>query len=103
MPKPKARQDDDYFRCRCCGAELPLSAKFCRHCGASDDCGWGGGGGEDEDDEELDLPTGHREEDDEFDYDEFLAEEFPEQAPEGEDQAKRRFQATVIVLVCLGL
>jgi hypothetical protein len=96
MQKPK---DDDYFVCSYCGAELPITATFCRHCGASDECGWG----EDENKEDLDLPTGYREEDDTFEYDEFIAEEFPDQAPETADQQQRRFHLVVVVLVCIGL
>ena len=91
---------DDYFVCPCCGAELPASATFCRHCGASDECGWG----EDHQGEELDLPAGYGEEDDaDFDYDEFVAREFPAQAAERTQGSKRRFQTVVIVLICISL
>src|SRR5262245_34607184 len=56
MPKSKTRpKEDDYFLCRCCGAELPATATFCGHCGASDECGWG----DDHQREELDLPAGY--------------------------------------------
>jgi hypothetical protein len=97
------RSTDDYFLCRCCRAELPTSATFCRHCGASEESGWG----QDDDEEGLDLPEGYREDDDEFDddefdYDEFIAREFPDQAPQGKPSG-RRFQLAVVLLLCLGL
>jgi hypothetical protein len=79
---------------------LPTNATFCRHCGASDECGWG----EEDDPDDLDLPGGYREDDeDDFDYDEFVAREFPDQAPEGAYPQNRHFQMAVIVLVCIGL
>ncbi len=99
--KPE-RTTDDYFLCRCCGAELPLSATFCRHCGASDECGWGEDGDDDPQDD-LDLPTGYRAKDDDFDYDEFIASEFPDQAKSDDAPIQISFRAVVIVLVCIGL
>jgi hypothetical protein len=95
----RAKSADDYFHCQCCGAELPLTATFCRHCGASDECGWG----EDHQREELDLPTDYGEEDDDFDYDEFIASEFPDQAAGGDSPIQVRFRVVVVVLICIGL
>ena len=61
---------DDYFLCEHCGAELPVSANFCRFCGASEDSGW-----------ESDRQDDYDEEsEDDFDYDEFVEREFPEHA-----------------------
>ncbi len=103
MAKP-ARPADDYFLCRGCGAELPLSATFCRHCGASDESGWGEGGeGDDDEQDALDLPAGYREKDNDFDYDEFVADEFPEQSSDDDSPIQVSFRAVVIVLVCIGL
>jgi hypothetical protein len=98
VPKRKPK-DDDYFLCSYCGAELPLTATFCRHCGASDECGWG----EDENKEDLDLSAGYCEDDDAFDYDEFIAEEFPDQAPQEASKLDHRFQLACVVLLCIGL
>ena len=65
----KRPADDDYFLCPHCGERLAAGAKFCRHCGADAEMGWGPEG--------LDGdPTGGYEDDD-FDYDEFIAREFP--------------------------
>jgi hypothetical protein len=99
MSKAKPARDD-YFVCQCCGAELPTTATFCRHCGASDECGWG----DDCRREELDLPVGYGAEDnDDFDYDEFVASEFPDQADETKRSSKRGFQTAVVVLICISL
>ena len=80
----KRKPPADYFICECCGAELPATATFCRHCGASDECGWG----RDYQREPLDLPAGYGDEDDEFDYDEFIAQEFPDQAASRRQDAR---------------
>ncbi|QDT13540.1 DUF7577 domain-containing protein [Planctomycetes bacterium K23_9] len=51
--------------CPHCGGEIAANARFCRHCGSSGDDGW-------RDDEE-----GFSESyDDDFDYDEFVQDEF---------------------------
>lgn len=58
----------DGFDCPHCGADVPRGAKRCRHCGASEDCGWEESTGEYADGAYLD--------DDDFDYDAFVAREF---------------------------
>jgi predicted nucleic acid-binding Zn ribbon protein len=52
--------------CPNCGAEVPARAKACPECGADEQTGWS----EKAQAQRLDLP------DDEFDYDEFVKEEF---------------------------
>ena len=52
--------------CPICGADVPRRATACPQCGASHDTGWNDEVGY----ERLDLP------DDEFDYDDFVKEEF---------------------------
>jgi len=56
------------FICPVCGEEVPPNAKACPECGACDKSGWSS----DRHADGLDLP----EEEDEFDYDKFLGEEF---------------------------
>lgn len=48
--------------CPHCGGDIEPDAEVCHHCGSSDDDGWG----------EPDLGL----DDDEFDYDEFVRDEF---------------------------
>jgi hypothetical protein len=98
VPAPKPHEDG-YFLCQCCGAELPLTATSCRYCGASDESGWG----EDYQREDLDVPARYGEEDDDFDYDDFVAREFPDQATGGGDPTASRFQVVVVLLICIGL
>jgi hypothetical protein len=95
VPKRKELVDD-YFICKCCGAELPGDAAFCRHCGASDESGWG------EDDFNDDVSGGYGDEDD-FEYDDFLRREFPDQAPAEEITFKRRLVTAVVWLTCIAL
>ena len=54
--------------CPNCGADVPRKAKACPACGSCDDTGWG---------EEAAYESTHHEED-EFDYDDFVAREFGE-------------------------
>ena len=52
----------DMTACPHCGAEISLDAKFCRYCGSSESDGW-----RDETESEIS----------DFDYDEYIAENFP--------------------------
>jgi uncharacterized membrane protein YvbJ len=52
--------------CPHCGGEIRADARFCRHCGSSDADGWRG----DTESEAVDV----------FDYDDYLAENFPDKA-----------------------
>jgi predicted nucleic acid-binding Zn ribbon protein len=58
--------------CPNCGAEVPPKAKACPECGSDDTTGWS----ERAVGQRLNLP------DDEFDYDEFVKDEFGEQKKE---------------------
>ena len=51
--------------CPHCGGEIAVDARFCRHCGSSDSDGW-------REDEEAFADTY----DDDFDYEEFVQDEF---------------------------
>jgi hypothetical protein len=55
--------------CPNCGGEVPPKAKACPECGSDEATGWSERAGA----QRLDLP------DDEFDYDEFVKEEFGEE------------------------
>jgi hypothetical protein len=93
------QSDDEYgFDCPHCGAQLPADAKFCRQCGASDDSGWN------EEDELApgDLGIGYEGEDD-FDYDDFVAREFPQHAEARRRPAAGWFVAGVALLLCIAL
>lgn len=52
----------DTIGCPHCGAEIRSDARFCRHCGSSDEDGW-------RDEEDVG--------DEEFDYDQYVADNFP--------------------------
>lgn len=57
------------FDCPHCGVPVTSGARMCRACGASADCGWT---------EDTDTESWSEEADD-FNYDEFVAREFPDQ------------------------
>jgi hypothetical protein len=90
MSRRERRSDD--FLCPHCGGRLAKGASFCRHCGADEESGWS------DDGDGYDAAPG----DDDFDYHEYLAREFPESTPV-------RFSLTrwlIVLLVaalCLGL
>ena len=79
-----------YFSCPHCGSPVPSDAKICRECGASDDCGWN--------EDAFDDHYGEFDEDD-FDYDEFVANEFPEQS----NRAPNPWMGAVILAIILSL
>ena len=68
----KRRKPEDYFHCPHCGAKVRCGAMACPECGSDDETGWS-------EDWDGEVPTGYGEEK-EFDYDEFMAQEFPEHA-----------------------
>lgn len=84
--------DDAFWHCPHCGASLAEDAEFCVACGASEESGWV---------DQDDAPWDDRREED-FDYDDFLRREFPDQAPVTEwPSARRAWFAVVVVLLCL--
>jgi ribosomal protein L40E len=90
----KRRDNDDFFLCPCCGARVAAGAKFCRQCGADAEVGW------DPEGLDSDLAGGY-EDDDDFDYDEFIAREFPEQAePNPGRNLRRAIWVFVVLIVC---
>lgn len=82
---------DEYFECPHCGANVLVSAKFCRECGADDQSGWSDDG--EHYDSEADA-------EDDFNYDEFVQREFPDQAPPSQ---KNLWLVVLIVVLCLAM
>jgi len=65
MPRKDARRPKTPETCPVCGEDVPRNALACPECGADHRSGWREDAGE-----ALDLP------DDEFNYDEFVKDEF---------------------------
>jgi hypothetical protein len=84
----RQQHQDDYFVCPHCGAELPAGAKFCRQCGASDESGWNEGDAG----ENGDLAA-----EDDFDYQDFLRREFPDQAEPSPKEGSKRLGLWIVV------
>jgi hypothetical protein len=81
------------FPCPACGEDVPAKAKACPHCGACEKSGWNedatGADG-------LDLPG------DEFNYDEFTAQEFgTPRKLKGKELFWKIAAAVVIIVVIL--
>lgn len=87
-------RDEGYFNCLNCGARVRVGAKFCRECGASDESGWG----EDEGSSADGSVTGYGPEED-FDYDEFVAREFPDQASSRSRHRLKRWAMGALVVI----
>jgi hypothetical protein len=83
----------EFFICPCCGAEVPVGAKFCRECGASDESGW-----RDEASEDDQASPGYGPDDD-FDYEEFVRREFPDQSPPDSKERLKRWALAVLVAI----
>jgi len=77
--------------CPQCGAEVPPKAKACPQCGSDETTGWS----ERATSQHLDLP------DDEFDYDEFVKEEFGEPKREVRPRGIRWLWWLVALIVVL--
>ena len=91
----KRPANDDFFLCPNCGARVAVGAKFCRECGADAEVGW--------DPEGFDSdPAGGYQDDEDFDYDEFIGREFPEQAEPQRGRVLRRAVWAVLVLIVCG-
>ncbi len=83
------------FPCPHCGATVAANARFCRECGADDSVGW---------DEQPDTDYDGYSPDDDFDYDDFVRREFPDQAPPGSSaSSKSPLFVAVIVLLLLSM
>ena len=92
MVRPLDR-NDDYFVCAHCGAELACASTVCRECGASEDSGWSDG-----------EVASTEEDEDDFDYDDFLRREFPSHAAAPRwGSPKTWLTAIIVLLLCLAL
>jgi hypothetical protein len=63
---------EETFTCNNCGEEVRISAKVCPHCGADDETAWKDG---------ANRPIFLTQEDDDFDYDEFVRTEIKGERP----------------------
>jgi len=83
------------FDCPHCGEELRAGANRCRHCGASDECGW----------QELDgeFTVDGYADDDAFDYDAFVEREFGNGERPATERTKEFWIRLVILAVVVSL
>jgi len=88
MATPKRRKFTTPDVCPVCGEDVPQNALACPECGADHESGWKGNTYDG-----LDLP------DDDFDYDEFVQEEFG--SPIRPTGIKPWWWVTAIVLIIL--
>lgn len=69
--------------CPHCGADISVTARFCRHCGSSDADGWR----EDEDDDFAD----------DFDYDDYVRQNFSETITNTQTRPLWRLVAVILL------
>ena len=84
------RRHPGYFACPHCGAKVRRDAASCRECGSDAETGWS-------DDKPWDADGGYAEDDD-FDYDEYVRNEFPD---DGEPRRLTPWQWTVTAIIAL--
>ena len=93
------KRKPDTFVCPHCGADVPVGARVCRECGSDDETGWS-------DDAEVwgaGIPGGYGDDDD-FDYDEFVEQELPQQAPVSSGRLLKTWAWRVLVaIVCVAV
>jgi zinc-ribbon domain len=87
-------RERDFFICPHCGTRVPVSATSCRECGSDDETGWSESAGE----WEENVPSAGYGSDDDFDHEEFVVNEFPDQAPAS---SRRRAWTIVVSIVIL--
>ncbi len=84
--------DGDDMPCPHCGEPLAADATFCRHCGASEELGWGLSAGEFHGESAME---------EEFDYDEFLEREFPAEAARKPIGFKKALYAAIVIVLII--
>lgn len=77
---------DEHVRCPHCGAAIGAKATFCRHCGGSDSDAW-------RDEGEIDTDI------DDFDYEQFVDENFSERVTNTQTPTLWRFVAVMLLLL----
>lgn len=82
----------EMFDCPHCGEPVPSTARVCRHCGASDEYGWG--------DSEVSF-SGDGYDEADFDYDEFVANEFPSDVSDQSVAAKKASLFRLVILAII--
>lgn len=85
---------EDQDECPFCGANLSPNATVCRRCGASDEYGWNS-----VENNIDDLHADYGEDD--FDYDDFVAREFPQHAAESGGPRNGPSMTTRFVILAL--
>jgi len=93
MAKRRGKREE-YFECPHCGARVRVGAAACPECGSDEETGWS------ENKWDADIPTGYGEEQD-FDYDEFVEQEFPQHASGMRKKWFWRLVALLLVLMLL--
>ena len=86
--------EGDFFLCPYCGAEVKKGKLACPECGSCDETGWSEAATEG-------FADGAWDDEDDFDYDEFVDREFPESA--GPFSSKHWGVTLVILLICLAM
>lgn len=84
--------------CMHCGAEVWDDATFCRECGASEDSGWN--------DASDALALGGYsadEEEERYDYEQYVRNEFPEYLEDSDISSRRILTTLLVIAVCLAL
>ena len=76
----------DMAACPHCGAEIAEDAHFCHHCGSSEEDGWS---------EQADTDL------DDFDYDQYVAENFPSSASQTSVAPLWRIVAIILLFLFL--
>jgi hypothetical protein len=86
-----------YFRCPHCRARVRRGALACPKCGSDKETGWA----VDAHKWAADIPTGYGEDD--FDYDEFIEDDFPENTPQPTAGLRVHLFWLVVVVLLAGL
>ena len=77
------------FPCPHCGRSVPSGAGMCRGCGADKNCGWN---------DEYESEYSADDDGDDFDYDRFVAREFPDHS-DGSGASDHHLWVRLVVLV----
>ena len=93
-----ARKPPDTFVCPICGSDVPEQAAACPKCGSDAATGWS----ESANKWEADIPAGYSDEDDGFDYDEYIGREFPSESGRPPSRSKAQW-VWIVAVILLGI